>query len=457
MSTKYAIVGGKLIDGTGAEPVENSLVLVDDNGKIEYAGVMQDLPEGVEVIDAAGKTVLPGLIDTHLHFSGNLTDDDTDWVMQPLLEKQAVAVKQAYDCLTHGLTTVCEIGRFGIQIRDCIDKGVFKGPRVLATGLGFCRVAGHGDSHHCTQELNKESHPWGDQVDGPWDLRKAVRRRLRENPDAIKIWATGGGIWRWDSGRDQHYCSEEIQAVVEEAKMVGIPVWSHCYNNHAAAYDSVRFGCEQLIHGFDIDERTMDLMAEQGTFFTPTIAFLPTWYATYPPVYVPELHDKYEGTLVEKELQRNYDCLREAKKRGVVMTIGSDSFSFVTPYGTCSIEEMYEFVDKIGFTPVETITCASSICQESGNTDHCRRSWSGYRFLCQRRNSNTKLHPLCKDKQDCHYYNCDRILCRKLPDVCIWCYRRCFYRKRRYFLRYDRTGTDSSGTDRTGSKHLDHQ
>ena len=60
MSTKYAIVGGKLIDGTGAEPVENSLVLVDDNGKIEYAGAMQDLPEGVEVIDAAGKTVLPG-------------------------------------------------------------------------------------------------------------------------------------------------------------------------------------------------------------------------------------------------------------------------------------------------------------------------------------------------------------------------------------------------------------
>lgn len=162
MSTKYAIVGGKLIDGTGAEPVENSLVLVDDNGKIEYAGAMQDLPEGVEVIDAAGKTVLPGLIDTHLHFSGNLTDDDTDWVMQPLLEKQTVAVKQAYDCLTHGLTTVCEIGRFGIQIRDCIDKGVFKGPRVLATGLGFCRVAGHGDSHHCSQELNKESHPWGD-------------------------------------------------------------------------------------------------------------------------------------------------------------------------------------------------------------------------------------------------------------------------------------------------------
>ncbi len=359
MSTKYAIVGGKLIDGTGAEPVENSLVLVDDNGKIEYAGTMQDLPEDVEVIDAAGKTVLPGLIDTHLHFSGNLTDDDTDWVMQPLLEKQAVAVKQAYDCLTHGLTTVCEIGRFGIQIRDCIDKGVFEGLRVLATASASAALPVTVTPTTAPRSSTRNPTPGATRSMVLGICAVAVRRRLRENPDAIKIWATGGGIWRWDSGRDQHYCSEEIQAVVEEAKMVGIPVWSHCYNNHAAAYDSVRFGCEQLIHGFDIDERTMDLMAEQGTFFTPTIAFLPTWYATYPPVYVPELHDKYEGTLVEKELQRNYDCLREAKKRGVVMTIGSDSFSFVTPYGTCSIEEMYEFVDKIGFTPVETITCAT--------------------------------------------------------------------------------------------------
>ena len=101
--------------------------------------------------------------------------------------------------------------------------------------------------------------------------------------------------------------------------MVGIPVWSHCYNSHSAAYDSVRFGCEQLIHGFDIDERTMDLMAEQGTFFTPTIGFLPTWYSTYLPAYVPEIHDRFPGdTLAEKELQRNYDCLREAKRRGVV-------------------------------------------------------------------------------------------------------------------------------------------
>ena len=169
----------------------------------------------------------------------------------------------------------------------------------------------------------------------------------------IKIWATGGGIWRWDSGRDQHYCSEEIKAVVDRAKMLASPGQ---LRQHAPGR-SRSLGGEPIIM---LEIATiMDFMAEQGTFFTHTIVFLPTWYSTYPPVYAPELHDKYEGTLVEKELQRNYDCLREAgRASSSPTTIGSDFFSFVTPYGTCSIEEMYEFVDKIGFTPVETITCA---------------------------------------------------------------------------------------------------
>ncbi len=356
---KYAFRGGTLVDGTGAAPVTDSLVLVDDK-KIAYAGPGTEVPEGYDVVDATGKTVMPGIIDTHLHFSGNLTDDDDDWVIESVPQKQVVAVKQAYDALTHGLTTVCEIGRNGIAIRDVINMGVMKGPRIFATGLGFCRTAGHGDAHRLPQDYNKASHPWGDQVDGPWELRRAVRRRLRENPDAIKIWATGGGIWRWDSGRDQHYCYEEIKAVCDEAAMVGIPVWSHSYNSVSAAYDSVRAGCEQLIHGFELDERTMDLMVEQGTFFTPTIGFLPTWYATYPPVYVPEIHDKFPGsTVVEKELQRTYANLREANDRGVTLTIGSDSFSFVTPYGYVTIDEIYDFVDKAGIPTLDAIKAAT--------------------------------------------------------------------------------------------------
>ena len=356
--SKIAFVGGKLVDGTGAAPVEDSLVLVDDK-KIAYAGPRTEVPEGYEVRDIQGRTIMPGLIDTHLHFSGNLTDNDNDWVIESVAQKQACAVKQSWDALSHGLTTVCEIGRNGIAIRDLVNMGVMEGPRIYATGLGFCRVAGHGDCHQLPQEISKNGHPWGDQVDGPWDLRKAVRRRLRENPDAIKIWATGGGIWHWDSGRDQHYCYEEIKAVCDEAAMVGIPVWSHSYNSFSAAYDSVRCGCEQMIHGFELDAKTMDLMCEQGTFFTPTIGFLPTWYGTYPPEWTPEL-DAFPGdTVVEKGLNRTYENLRAANERGVTLTIGSDSFSFVTPYGYVTIDEMYDFVEKVGISILDTVAAAT--------------------------------------------------------------------------------------------------
>ncbi len=356
--SKYALVGGLLIDGTGAEPVENSLVLINDK-TFEYAGEMREYPEDYTVIDCKGKTVMPGLIDTHIHFSGNLTDNDIDWVVESPAQKQACAVKQAWEALNAGLTTVCEIGRNGIAVRDLINMGVMQGPRIFATGLGFCRTAGHGDSHRLPLQVSKDSHPWGDQVDGPWELRKAIRMRLREDPDAIKIWATGGGIWRWDSGMDQLMSSEEIQAVCEECAMVGIPVWSHSYNSESAAYDSVRFGCEQLIHGFQIDERTMQLMAEKGTFFTPTIGFLPIWYSTYPPEET-EANAKFPGdTVIERELNRTYDNLHRAYEMGVTLTIGSDSFSFITPYGYVTIDEMYDFVDKANIPILETIKAAT--------------------------------------------------------------------------------------------------
>lgn len=308
--SKYAFVGGKLVDGTGAAPVEDSLVLIDDD-KITYAGPRKEVPEGYEVRDASGHTVMPGLVDTHLHFSGNLTDNDNDWVIESVAQKQACAVKQAYDALTHGLTTVVEIGRNGIAIRDLVNMGIMQGPRIFATGLGLCRVAGHGDSHHLPLQISKDGHPWGDQVDGPWELRKAIRRRLREEPDGIKIWATGGGIWRWDSDRLQLFCTEEIKAIADECALVGIPLYAHSYNNFDAAYDCVRFGCKQLIHGFELDERTMKLMAEQGTYFTPTIGFLPTWYGTYPPDWTPELTHSQARLLSRRALHApTLTCVR---------------------------------------------------------------------------------------------------------------------------------------------------
>ncbi|MEG0392663.1 MAG: amidohydrolase family protein [Anaerovoracaceae bacterium] len=354
---KIAFKNGLLIDGTGAEPVNNSLVLVDDK-KIVYAGPMKEFDEDYEVRDISEKTIMPGLIDTHLHYSGNLSDNDTEWVLEPVFQKAVVATAQAREALENGLTSVGEISRFGPYIRDMIEAGVIVGPRTVTSGIGFCRTAGHGDSHRVPLSYQAEAHPWAERVDGPWDLRKAIRNRIRENPDAIKIWSTGGGIWRLDAKADAHYTLEEIQAVVDESAMVGLPVWSHA-EGYGGAVDSCKAGVSAIIHGQELNEECLEIMKEKDITFCPTLQFFFEWFTVYEPPYRP-IHDQYPGnTTAEKELNRIIDNLQNANKKGIRITVGSDSFcSTLTPYGKYAITEMYA-LNKAGMTNMEVLVAAT--------------------------------------------------------------------------------------------------
>lgn len=354
---KIAFVNGLLIDGNGGDPVEDSLVLVDEK-KIVYAGPKKEFDSSYETRDIKGKTIMPGLIDTHLHYSGNLSDNDTEWVLEPIFQKAVVAVAQAREALENGLTSVGEISRFGLYIRDMIQQGVIPGPRTVTSGTGFCRTAGHGDSHKLPLWYNEESHPWAERVDGPWELRKAIRRRIRENPDAIKIWSTGGGIWRHDKKADSHYTMEEIQAVVNESNMVGLPVWSHA-EGYEGALDSCKAGVSAIIHGQELNEECLRIMKEKDITFCPTFQFFFEWFSVYEPPYRP-IHDKYPGaTTAEKELNRITDNLLNANKKGIRITVGSDSFcSTLTPYGKYAITEMYA-LNKAGMTNMEVLVAAT--------------------------------------------------------------------------------------------------
>lgn len=354
---KTAFIGGLMIDGTGCEPVSDSVVLVDGK-KIEYAGPHIEVGENYEKIDIRGKTIMPGLIDTHLHFSGNLTDDDSQWVIEDNIQKTIVAVAQAKEALEHGLTSVGEISRSGIHLRNMIERGIIPGPRIVSAGLGFCRTSGHGDSHKLPLEYNDFSHPWAERVDGPWNLRMAVRRRIRENPDAIKIWSTGGGIWRHDKKADTHYTMEEVQAVVDEANMVGLPVWSHAEGFEGAVI-SCKAGVDAIIHGQELNEECLEIMKKKDITFCPTLQFFFEWFTVYTPPYRPIL-DNYEGdTTAEKELNRIISNLRNANSKGIRITVGSDSFcSSLTPYGKFAITEIYT-LKKAGLTEMETIMAAT--------------------------------------------------------------------------------------------------
>lgn len=355
--SKIAFLGGLLIDGTGKDPIENSLVIVEDK-KIQYAGLMKEVGDEYEKVNIEGKTIMPGLIDTHLHFSGNLSDNDSEWVLEPVIQKTIVAVAQAREALEHGLTSVGEISRSGIHIRNMIEEGVIPGPRVITTGLGFCRTSGHGDSHKLPLDYNNNSHPWAERVDGPWELRKAIRRRIRENPDAVKIWSTGGGIWRHDAKADSHYCMEEIQAVVDECNMIGLPVWSHA-EGYAGALNSCKAGVSAIIHGQELNEECLEIMKEKDITFCPTLQFFFEWFTVYEPPYRP-IHDQFPGeTTAEKELNRIISNLQNANDKGIRITVGSDSFcSSLTPYGKYAITEMYT-LNKAGLTEMETIVAAT--------------------------------------------------------------------------------------------------
>lgn len=354
---KLGFIGGFLIDGTGSEPIENSLVIIEGK-RIAYAGGIKEIEGDCELVDIQGKTIMPGLIDSHLHFSGNRTDSDTEWVLEPVIQKTIVAVAQAREALEHGLTSVGEISRSGIHLRDMIEEGVIPGPRIVTTGLGFCRTSGHGDSHKLPLSYNEDSHPWAERVDGPWELRKAIRRRVRENPDAIKIWSTGGGIWRHDAKAASHYCMEEIQAVVDECNMVGLPVWSHA-EGYEGALNSCKAGVSAIIHGQELNEECLEIMKEKDITFCPTLQFFYEWFTVYEPPYR-KIHDEFEGsTTAERELNRITSNLRNANEKGIRITVGSDSFcSSLTPYGKYAITEMYT-LSKAGLTNMEVILAAT--------------------------------------------------------------------------------------------------
>lgn len=365
---KLALTGALLIDGNGGAPVPDSLLLIEGD-TIVYAGPRDRAFDGYEELSLAGKTVLPGLIDAHVHLSGVTQYGVEGFILEPEIQKAIVAAEDARKFLHRGFTTVGDISRNGIAIRDMIEAGYLEGPRVVTTGNGFCRTMGHSMSRLLPPELRRSRHPWADEADSPWGLRSAIRERIRENPDAIKIWATGGGIWGLDRKEDTHYTYEEIAAAVEEAGMVHLPVWSH-----AEGLEGARFSCQAgvwaIIHGQELDEDCLNWMAEKGIFFCPTVQFLEEWFESHPPTEKQEQLAYPGDTVAQRELARVYGNLRKAIDKGIRITVGSDSYcEKELPYGPTALQEMYN-LKKAGLTEREIILSATKYGAEMLRVDH---------------------------------------------------------------------------------------
>ena len=348
------------------------------DGKIEEVLTIQEAyarvfgHEEELLIDMKGAMVIPGLVESHVHYGGVYESSDKDWVCENDLEQAMRSVEQCQQSLRHGFTTARDISRNGIHLRNMIDGGYIQGPTIIPCGRGLTRSGGHADSIYFPQDFVKEHHPWGIIADGVDEVRKACRLVLREGSRTIKLWASGGGINDWEKETDTHYTLEEIKVMVEEAREFGVPVAAHCENKESIKR-CIEAGVNSIEHGEDFDEEMVywykDYKRRQAMLpenernpeiiLVPTIGLYVDWYEQFDPPKERDLTGCVGDTLGAKEIDRIQKSFRRAKGLGIKIAVGADSFcSKLTPYGMYTHNEMYE-LKKAGMTDAEVLMAAT--------------------------------------------------------------------------------------------------
>ncbi len=368
MTGRIALTGVTLIDGTGRDPVDGCVVVVEGSTIVDVgreAEVRRD-PEA-RVVDASDMTVMPGIVDGHCHLGGASFPEEDDWVLEPDTYQAIASVAQANALLRHGVTSVRDISVNGPHLKKAIREGLIEGPRIVPCWRGLSRRGGHGDAPGVPPEMVRTSHPWGIVADGPEEVRKATREVIKNGSECIKVWATGGGLHENEPEDVQHYSLEELQIIVEEANYVRIPVAAHC-ECAAAARDAAKAGVWSIEHGEALDEETIELMARKGISLNPTLVLLRLWVELsaefggyYGKPYVPgggEVPADKESLLAlhRERLSAN---LMAAKEGGVRIGVGSDAFcTGLTPFGEQTLSEVKALVEA-GMSEMEAIVAAT--------------------------------------------------------------------------------------------------
>jgi imidazolonepropionase-like amidohydrolase len=345
--------GGTLIDGNGGDPVADSVVVVDGD-RISAAGVVPEgaVPDGAEIVDISGKTVMPGLIDAHIHLTGLLTPDLAAAIAQEPHVRTARSVYDAWRIIDSGFTTIREIGgMYGIFIKRAVEEGSIVGPRIVASGLAVSQTAGHGDIHFVPPEWAKRF-LLGRVADGVAEVRKAAREQLREGADFLKIMTTGGVMSEKDRPTQCQYSMEEIRAFVEEAKNADVKTASHAQGTQGIK-NAVIGGIDSIEHGFFMDDECIELMVKNGTHLVPTFVIVDLIVTMGRDLGIIESSVRKAETAQQAHLE----SFRRVYEAGILCGLGSD-FIGAPMYGKSAME-LDLYVNKAGRTPMEAIVCAT--------------------------------------------------------------------------------------------------
>jgi imidazolonepropionase-like amidohydrolase len=268
----------RLIDGTGASPIANAVVVVTDNNIVAVGPASSvTIPADAKVIDLGNVTLLPGFIDAHTHLVGRVLGDP-EGDMAPARDFESFAailsVQNARATLMAGFTSVRNVGASGrfddMALRKAINEGWTPGPRMETAGHALGIRGGHCDSNGFRPGLMDKGIEDG-IADGVEQIRAAVRYQIKYGADVIKTCATGGVLSEGDAVGATQYSFEELKALVEEANKLDRKVAAHAHGTEGIKL-AVRAGVTSIEHGSFLDEEGVRLMKEHGTFLVPTLS-----------------------------------------------------------------------------------------------------------------------------------------------------------------------------------------
>jgi imidazolonepropionase-like amidohydrolase len=333
--------GARIIDGTGTEPVRGRSVVVE---KGVITAVVEDAraPRG-NGVDLAGHTLLPGLINSHVHLClGAEADPARAMREEPLALTAIKALLRARETARAGVTTVRDLGGreyAELAARRAIQEGLIDGPRIVAAGRPVCMTGGHG-------------HWLGREADGPDDARKAVREQLKAGADVIKIIATGGVLTPGVEPGSPQMTFEEMRAAIEEASRAGRRTAAHAMAATGIS-EAIDAGITSIEHGVYLTEEIVAHMRRDGTFLVPTLN-APVAIATGGlAAGIPE----YMVRKSEQVVPPHVASFQLAHRAGVRIAAGADSGTPLNFHGSL-LPELTLMV-KYGMTPLEAIRSAT--------------------------------------------------------------------------------------------------
>ena len=345
------ITADRMVDVANGKVVKQAAVIVTDN-IITASGRLKDLtvPNEATRIDLGNATLMPGLMDMHVHLTSDATRHGYKRLEVSLPRAAITGVKHAKATLDAGFTTVRNVGAPGfadVALRDAINAGDVVGPRMFVAGPSLGVTGGHCDSNLLPYEYDNYSEG---VADGPWEVRKKVRRNIKYGATVIKFCATGGVLSKGTKVGAQQYTFEEMKALIDEAHLRGLTVATHAHGT-SGIKAAIKAGVDSVEHVSLLDDEAIDLAKKNGTYFSMDI---------YVTEYI--LGEGEKAGILEESLNKERivgktqrENFEKAVKAGVNMVFGSDAG--VYPHG--DNPKQFARMVKFGMTPIQAIQAAT--------------------------------------------------------------------------------------------------